>query len=262
MINGYKNILVEKRGKVLILTFNRPEAMNAIDFDTMDDLEHFLDQVEADQESLALVISGSKQIFVSGGDLKYFQQIDDIHKARQMSLRMRRILSTLEGLDIPVIAAVEGNAYGGGCEIAVACDIRICSAQAIFSFKQVDFAVTPGWGAATRLYHLLGRSKTLIVLLTAEEIKADQALEMGLVDQVTEPGHALDAALEMAGKIAKKPPLAVRMIKRAVDKSKDMGSSSSMQLEGELFSITWDSEDHRQATECFFKKNPPKWKGR
>lgn len=259
----YKNLIFEQRERVGLVTINRPQSQNSISIETMHEMGHLLDQVEKDTDLRALVITGAGDTaFVAGGDLKDFRSLDSFQAGRRMSLYMQGILNRFEELDQPVIAAINGYAFGGGCELAVACDFRIAAEGAQLGFRQVRFGIMTGWGGAQRLLRLVGRSKALELLLTGDIVTAQEALKIGLVDRVAPAGGVLEAALELAGRIAQNPPLALANIKRAIVKGWEMPMRAAMEYEAELFAATWDSEDHREAEQAFAEKRPPKFKGR
>lgn len=258
----FKNITYEQDGRVGILTINRPEVRNAIDIDTMEELEVLLDQLERDRELTALIVTGAgDEAFVAGGDLKYFQTLDTIYKGRDMSLRMQHILNRIERLDFPVIAALNGYAFGGGCEVMVACDIRVCDERAQMGFRQVAFGIMCGWGGANRLQRIIGRSRALMLLLTGDVIEAPRAFELGLVDVLAPAGKAVEEARALAHRMAENAPLSVRFTKRALHVGKDMPLSASIDYEAELFCTLWASADHEEAVEAFFAKRKPTFRG-
>lgn len=256
----FKNLIFEKRERVGILTINRPQAQNAISIETMYEMGRLLDGVEKDTDLRVLVITGAGEVaFVAGGDLKDFRSLDTFQAGRRMSLYMQGILNRLEDLGQPVIAAINGYAFGGGCEVAAACDFRIAAESAQLGFRQVRFGIMTGWGGAQRLLRLVGRPKALELLLTGDVVSAQEALAMGLVDRVVPQGQVLEAALEMAGRIAQNPPLALANIKRAIVKGWEMPLRAAIAYEAELFAATWDSADHREAEQAFVEKRPPQF---
>ncbi len=262
MSSSYKNISYEEDGRVGVVTIDRPDVKNAIDIDTMEELERLLDGLERNRELTALILTGAgDEAFVAGGDLKYFQTLDTIYKGRDMSLRMQHILNRIERLDYPVIAALNGYAFGGGCEVMVACDIRVCDERAQMGFRQVAFGIMCGWGGANRLQRIVGRSRALMLLLTGDVIDARHAYELGLVDLVVPPGKALEEARVLAQRMATNAPLSVRFTKRALQVGKDMPLAASIDYEAELFCTLWASADHEEAVEAFFAKRKPDFKG-
>ena len=260
----WRNIRFEQSA-VSLLTVNRPTHRNAIDFATMDELEAVLAILETDESLRALVLTGEGDTFISGGDLKDFQTLITAEDGRHMARRMGRILARLSQLPVPVLAALNGPAVGGGTEVALACDLRVAAANAYFSFRQVSMGIMTAWGGAPRLLSLLGFSRALYYLLTAERIVPDQALQLGLVQRVVPRGQALTRALELAHQIASQPPLAVRAMKQTLQQIQQiMGVpfDDASAVEVEAFGQVWASEDHDEAVKAYFEKRPPVFHGR
>lgn len=257
----FQNLIIEQ-GPVTLLMVNRPEQRNAIDFSTMDELEEALTLLEKDPSLRVLVLTGGGGTFVSGGDLKDFQILVTAEDGKRMAERMGAILTRVSGLPVPVIAALNGPAVGGGTEVALACDIRIAAANAYFSFRQVTMGIMTAWGGAPRLLALLGFSRALHYLLTAERITPEQALHMGLVQRVMPEGQAVAGAIELAQQIVSQPPLAVRAIKRTLRHILDVPFAVAAEVEVQEFAKVWASEDHLEAVEAFFAKRPPVFHGR
>ncbi len=257
-----ENLLYNKKDRVATITINRPNVRNAISLATMAELESVVTDLETDGEVMAVILTGSgEKAFVAGGDLKEFRSLRTVHDGRKMSLRMGNILQRLHHLEVPVIAAINGDAYGGGCETALACDLRLAAPHARLGFRQIVFGVTPGWGGGQRLMRLVGQSKALELLLTGATLTADEALAIGLIDRVVAEGNVLDAAHQLANQIAGRAPLAVRYIKRALTRGADMPLDAAIAFEAELFSVTWGSEDHWEAEQAFWNKKAPQFKG-
>lgn len=258
---AWKNLTME-RGAVTLLTVHRPEQRNAIDFATMTELEEALTLLEQDASLRALVFTGGGETFVSGGDVKDFQTLVTAEDGRRMAERMGTILTRLSHLPVPVIAALNGPAVGGGTEVALACDLRVAAANAYFSFRQVTMGIMTAWGGAPRLLALLGFSCALHYLLTADRITPEQALQMGLVQRVTPKGQALEGAVALAEQIASQPPLAVRAIKRTLRHILGVPFDVATATEVQEFGEVWASKDHTEAVEAFFAKRPPVFHGR
>jgi len=258
---AWKNLNVE-RGAVTLLRVNRPEQRNAIDFSTMDELETVLSILEADDSLRALVLTGGGDTFISGGDLKDFQILVTAADGKRMAERMGAILTRVSCLPVPVIAALNGPAVGGGTEVALACDLRVAATNAYFSFRQVTMGIMTAWGGAPRLLALLGFSRSLYYLLTAERITPEQALQMGLVQRVTPEGQAVTAAIELAQQIVSQPPLAVQAIKRTLRLISGVSFETAAAIEVQEFGEMWASADHGEAVEAFFAKRPPVFHGR
>jgi enoyl-CoA hydratase len=258
-----QNIKFEKEDKIGIITIARPEKKNAIDVDTMVELKLLVGHIKKDEGILALILTGSgEDAFIAGGDLRYFQTLDTLYKGREMSILCGDLLDSIEGLDIPVIAAINGYAFGGGCEFALACDYRIASEEATFGFRQINMGIMSSWGGGKRLVRTVGKSKALFLMLTGEAISAEVALSFGLVDRVVEKSKVLPTAKELAKSISKNAPLSIRFIKRFLNSCADMASKDANLLETEMFSILWGSQDHNEAVEAFFAKREPKFKGK
>lgn len=250
-----------ERGEITVLTVDRPEAKNAIHFSTMDEMEQLLDELEADRALRALVLTGGGDTFVSGGDLKSFQSLTTAESGQRMAERMTRLLSRLSALPVPVIAAINGPAVGGGTEVALACDLRIIAGNAYFAFRQIAMAIMTAWGGGPRLIATLGSSRALYYLLTAERIPAEKALAIGLVHRVAPAGGALTAALDLAKEIAAQPPLAVRTIKQAVQRMAALPFDEASRVEVRAFATLWASADHDEAVDAYFNKRRPIFRG-
>ncbi|HKA53223.1 MAG TPA: enoyl-CoA hydratase/isomerase family protein [Candidatus Binatia bacterium] len=256
-----KNLTLE-RGAVTLLTVNRPVQRNAIDFSTMDELEEALTVLDSDEALRVLVLTGGGDTFVSGGDLKEFQVLVTAEDGKRMARRMGSILTRLSRLPVPVIAALNGPAVGGGTEVALACDLRVAAANAYFSFRQVTMGIMTAWGGAPRLLALLGFSRSLYYLLTAERITPEQALHMGLVQRVTPEGQAVAGAVELAQQIAGQPRLAVRAIKHTLQQIMGAPFDAAAAVEVNEFGQVWASADHLEAVNAYFAKRAPVFHGR
>lgn len=254
---------VERAGAVATLTIERPEVKNALDPTTIRELGETLTRFEGDEELQAVVLTGAgDEVFVAGGDLKALQKIEGAEAGRRMARLTQRVFARLEALEVPVIAAVNGTALGGGTELAAACDIRIAAENATFGFKQIQMGIMPAWGLSFRLLRQVGRSRALELLLTGRTITAREAHQVGFVDRVVPAGHAKTAARELAEAIAANPPLSVRLIKQAVRGAGEASAEAAGVMEAALFGLTWGSADHDEAVRAFFDKRTPRWRGR
>jgi len=254
---------VERAGAVATLTIERPEVRNALDPATIRELGAVLTALEDDDELLAVVLTGAgDEVFVAGGDLKALQRVEGAEAGRRMARLTQRVFARLEALEVPVIAAINGVAYGGGTELAAACDIRIAAETASFGFKQIHLGIMPAWGLTSRLLRMVGRSTALELLLTGRTLTAREAEAIGFVDHVVPAGQAKKAARELAQAIASNPPLSVRLIKQAVQGTRDAPSEAAGALEAALFALAWGSADHDEAVRAFFDKRAPRWRGK
>lgn len=257
------NLQFTEADGVTVLTFNRPEVHNAISLATMAEIERVLDWLEAAPSVAALVLTGAgDRSFVSGGDLKDFERITTHDAAVSMSRRMQLITARLRALSFPVIGAINGDCLGGGCEVALACDIRIVSDKARFGFKQVNLGITPAWGGRRRLVRIVGRSRALTLLLTGDLIDAAAALQMGLASEVVGQAEVLARATALARAIAGNPRMAVQAIKRMVNEDETADGEYIRALEADLFARTWISNDHQEALDARKERREPRFKGR
>jgi enoyl-CoA hydratase len=238
---------VEAEG-IGLLTINRPGVHNAIGLTTIPELARVLDYLEASPTLSVLVLTGAgDKTFVSGGDLKELEQLTTHQAAASMSRQMQTLMARLSNLPMPAIGAINGDSFGGGCEVALACDIRIASRRARFAFKQVTIGITPAWGGRSRLVELVGRSVALRLMLTGEVIDAVEAMRIGLVDSVVEPASLRDSASALARQIAANPNGAVRAIKYQVNNGRSLSGEAAIEFEADSFAHTWVSDDHLKA---------------
>lgn len=211
------NVSYEVKEHVAVLTINRPEALNALNTAVLQDLSLAAAQAEADSDVYVLVITGSGRAFVAGADIVQMKDLNAV-EAKSFAEVANNIFSKIEGMSKPVIAAVNGYALGGGCELAMACDIRIAGAKAKFGQPEVGLGITPGFGGTQRLPRIVGSSKAKELIFTAETINAEEALRIGLVSKVVADDELMSTAMEMANKIAKNAQIAVRQSKDAINK--------------------------------------------
>lgn len=246
----------------VVLRIQRPEARNAIDRATMGELEAALDRLEAMPEMRALVLAADgEKTFVAGGDLKDFSSLDTPELGQAMGRRMGAVLRRIADLECPSIAAIAGNAYGGGCEIAVACDFRVMAHGSNLVFSQGRLGLITGWGGTPRLTRLVGPSLALRILATGAYVSAEQAERMGLAESAPE-GMALAHALDLARQIARISPESVKAFKRLVWASTEMDFDAACTFENELFGTRWASEEHRRAVSEFLHRRPPAFEDR
>ncbi len=249
-------VRLERSGRVATIVFDRPEAKNAIDLATMDALDHIVFDLEADPEVSAVIVTGAGGSFVSGGDIKDFGRIVGPEAAREMSLKMQAILQRLSELPVPSLAAIEGDAHGGGCEVALFPDIRVATPGSRFIFKQLDMGLMTGWGGGQRLARIVGYPRALLWLSTAATVSAGDALSQGLVDEVAPGGNSARAWAErLAAKIAEKPRASLVAQKAALSMSQRLSPAGSVAYEAERFASTWGSDAHTQAVARFLGRS-------
>jgi enoyl-CoA hydratase len=256
-----ERLRVDREDGVAVVTLDRPEVKNALDLETIEAFSTVVDELARDSALRAVVVTGSGGTFISGGDLKDFLRLEDGESGKRMARRMQSVLARLEALEVPVIAAIEGLALGGGAEVALACDIRIASQSARIAFKQVSLGIMVGWGGGQRLLRLVGRSRALKLLLTGVTLTAGEAVGIGLVDEVVPAGEVLAAALRLAREIASQPPAAVRATKRALHYGAEMSRAEAAAFEAECFATLWGSPDHREAVAALMEKRAPVFRG-
>jgi enoyl-CoA hydratase len=258
----YKTLIYEKKENIGLLTINRPEKMNAISNELTTELKKFLDKVEKDRELRVLVITGAgDKAFVAGADIK--ELIDrDASQGREVTQERQEIFSRLENLQVPVIAAVNGYALGGGLELALACSIRIASDNAQFGAPEVKLGIIPGDGGTQRLPRLVGLGRAMEMILTGDFIEAQEAYRIGLVNKVVAQEKLMEEAMALAQKIASRPPLAVRYAKEAVNRSQEGDRTSGFALESYLHALTCTTEDKKEGVSAFLEKRKGKFKGK
>ena len=246
MGSGFQSLIVNDRSGARIATLNRPEVHNALSLATIDELGRAVEEAEADRRSCLIVTGSGNRTFCAGGDLDEFGELRTRQSAIAMSLQMQRVSRAMRRSPLIVIAAMNGDAYGGGLELALAADIRIAVPTARFGFFQVKLGVTPAWRGAVRLRDLVSRSRALMLLATGERFGAEDALRWGLVDQLAEERQALEVAIRLAESIAANSPLAVRTIKQMIDAPR-RDEDDDMNAEASLFAEAWVSEEHWRA---------------
>ncbi len=244
---------LEKKGAVAVLTMNRPEALNALNGQVLRELDQVLDQVEADPEILVAVLTGAGRSFVAGADIGQMSEFTAV-EAKAFGAYGNQVFLKLENLTKPTIAAVNGFALGGGCELAMACDIRLASEKAKFGQPEVGLGITPGFGGTQRLPRIVGAASAMELILTARNISAGEALELGLVSHVYAPEELMDKALELAGAIAANAQVAVRQAKAAVRRGLQTDMATGAAFESEAFALCFATEDQKDAMRAFVSK--------
>ncbi len=257
-----KNILSEIKDKVATVTINRPEKLNALDAETITELFYVFKKLKQNDDVLVVIITGSgEKAFVAGADIAEISRHDDI-SGRIFALRGQKVFRFIEKMEKPVIAAVNGFALGGGCELAMACHIRIASENAKFGQPEINLGLLPGYGGTQRLPRLVGRARALSMMLTGDMLDAKTALEIGLITEITPPAELLNQARALAAKIAEKAPVASRFVLQAVTEGMDMNLDAGLNLEADLFGNICATEDMKEGTSAFLEKRKPDFKGK
>ncbi len=254
----YKNLLVEKEAGLAVVKFNRPQVLNAVNIETILELEVLLHELNGDASVRVIVLTGEGKSFVSGSDISRLAEMDSL-KAREYSQIGQRVLGFMENMEKPVIAAVNGFALGSGCEIAMACDIRIASDKAKFGQPEVKLGLIPGHAGTQRLARLVGLGKAKELIFTGDLIDANEALRIGLVNKVTTPEELLNEAKAMAKKIVDVGPTAVKLAKTVLNRGIDASLNTGNSYEMEAFSILFSLAESKEGMKAFLEKRPPKW---
>ena len=244
---------LEKKGAVGVITMNRPEALNALNDQVLRDLDSVLDQVEHDEEILVVVLTGSGRSFVAGADIGQMSNFTAV-EAKAFGVYGNQVFLKLENLTKPTIAAVNGFALGGGCELCMACDIRLASEKAKFGQPEVGLGITPGFGGTQRLARIVGTANAMELILTAKTIRAEDALALGLVTHVYPAEELMDKALELANAIAANAQIAVRQSKAAIRRGLQTDMATGAAFESEAFALCFATEDQKDAMRAFVNK--------
>ncbi len=246
-------VTLEREGNIALITMDRPEALNALNSQVLAELSQVLDQVEADPDLYVAIITGAGRSFVAGADIGQMSALTSA-EAKAFGLFGNQVLLKLENLSKPTIAAVNGFALGGGCELSMACDIRLASEKAKFGQPEVGLGITPGFGGTQRLARIVGTAHAMELILTAKTISAAQALEIGLVSQVYTPDDLLPQAKALAQAIAANAQVAVRQSKAAIRRGLQADMYTATAFEAEAFGLCFSTEDQKDAMRAFVNK--------
>jgi enoyl-CoA hydratase/3-hydroxyacyl-CoA dehydrogenase len=256
-----KTVRLTKENNIAIITMNRPEAMNALNSKVLSDLKEIITQVEEDNEIAAIILTGEGKAFVAGADIKEMMTKNPM-EAREFTFLGQNVLKDLENLNKPVIAAVNGVALGGGCELALACDIILASEKAKLEFPEVGLGIHPGFGGTQRLPRLIGKAKAKELIFTADIIDSAKAEYMGIVNRVIFHNKLLLEAKEMAGRIARQAPIAIQQAKSAVNKGYEMDLNTGLDYEVESVAVTFSTKDSKEGMKAFTERRKPKFQGK
>ncbi len=256
----YQFLLLATEGGVATVTINRPKALNALNAAVLQELTDVFTQLAKDESLRAVILTGAGgKAFVAGADIAAMADLNPL-QAREFGVLGQNLMELIETFPRPVIAAIDGFALGGGCELAMACDIRLASESAKFGQPEVNLGVIPGFAGTQRLPRLVGKGIAKELLYTGDIINAAEALRIGLVNKVVENGKLLEAAQEMASKIAKKGPLAVQLCKAAVNNGLEMDIGKGCAYEADLFALCFASEDQSEGMKAFLEKRAAQFK--
>jgi enoyl-CoA hydratase/carnithine racemase len=259
---AYETLLYEKRNGIGYVTINRPEKLNALNQRVMAELRACFEDIQEDKEVRAVILSGAgEKSFVAGADVGELAVQDPV-QGQQTSTRGQKTLDFIEHLGKPVIAAVNGYALGGGCELAMACTLRIASENARFGQPEVKLGIMPGYAGTQRLPRLVGKGRAMELILTGEPISAQEAYRIGLVNQVVASKDLVAAAEGVARKIMSNGPLAVKFSMEAVNHGMEMTQDEGQFLEATLFGLCCTTTDMKEGTRAFLEKRPPTFAGK
>ena len=254
-----ENVLYEQKGQIAVLTISREKALNALNSAVLNDLDAALDQINLDEVRCLIITGAGQKSFVAGADIGEMSVLSQA-EGQAWGKKGNDIFRKIETLPIPVIAAVNGFALGGGCEISMSCDIRICSENAVFGQPEVGLGITPGFGGTQRLARLIGPGMAKQMIYSARNIKSDEALRIGLVNAVYPQEELMAQAEKLANSIAKNAPIAVRKCKEAINQGLELDMDEALVLEEKLFGECFETEDQRYGMAFFLDKNKEKVK--
>jgi enoyl-CoA hydratase len=259
---SFDNLLVQREAGVAVLTVQRPQRLNALDASTLDELRQALLDLQQDESIRCVIVTGAgDKAFVAGADINEIAR-ETPEGARRRAHAGQRAFDLIERLGKPVIAAVNGFALGGGCELAMACTLRIAADTATFGQPEINLGLIPGFGGTQRLPRLVGKTKAMELILTGSQISAADALRMGLVNRVVPAPELMKTARALAEELAAKPPVALRCAMEAINSGLEMPFAQACELEASLFGMMTTTEDMREGTTAFLEKRAPRFRGR
>jgi len=259
---SYENILFEKKNSIAYVTVNRPKVLNALNMATMDELRAAFHEIKNDAGVRVVILTGSgEKAFIAGADINELAAHSAV-SGKEYTHRGQSVLNLIENLGKPVIACLNGFTLGGGCEIAMACTMRLASDNAKIGQPEVKLGIIPGYGGTQRLPRLVGKGRAMQLVLTGEMITAQEAHRIGLVNEVTSPAELIPRAEAIAQKIIANAPLAVQYSLEAINKGLEMTLPEALYLEAVLFSVACSSEDKKEGTTAFLEKRPAQFKGK
>lgn len=257
-----ETLLVEREGAVAVVTINRPKVLNALNTQTIDELEQVMRDVQRDDAVRAVVLTGAgEKSFVAGADINELARLTPAEGQRH-GRRGQAVFDLIEQLGKPVVAAINGFALGGGCELAMACTLRVAAEHARLGQPEINLGIIPGYAGSQRLPRLVGKGRALEILLTGDMVSAGRAYEIGLVNRVVPAGELMGEARKLASALAAKAPIATRYILQAVHHGLDMPLPDAQILEASLFGLVASTDDMKEGTKAFLEKRQASWRGR
>lgn len=259
---SFENLLIERDGAVATLTVNRPKVLNALNGATMDELRRAILELKHDESVRVVILTGAgEKAFIAGADINELA-VQSPTSGREHALMGQHVLDLIEHMGKPVIAAINGYALGGGCEIAMACTIRVAADTAKLGQPEINLGIIPGYAGTQRLTRLIGRGRALELLLTGDAVTAAEAQRLGLVNRVVLAADLMKEARTLAAQLASKAPIAIRYILDAVDRGLQMSFGEAEAFEATLFGLVASTDDMREGTKAFLEKRKPEFKGR
>jgi enoyl-CoA hydratase len=258
---AYNNIIFRIKDNIATLTFNRPEILNALNDDALKEFSNALDEVHANEDIRVLILTGAgEKSFIAGADIKQFLTFNTL-KAKSFSEMGFSLMNKLQGLSIPVIAAVNGFALGGGCEVAMACDFIYASENAMFGLPEITLGIIPGFGGTQRLPRLVGESMAKELIFTGKMISAKEAKNMGLVNKVCSQEQLMDEVIKTAKTMASKGKVCLRAAKQAINNGMNVDLTTGCRMEIDAFALCFTSPDVKEGATAFLEKRTPDFKG-
>ncbi len=258
----YANLLVDCADGLAVLTVNRPDKLNALNGETLDALAEFFGDAATSGDASAVIVTGAgEKSFIAGADIEEVSGFTPL-EGRQWGLRGQALLHQIESLEKPVIAAINGFALGGGLELAMACHVRVASSNARLGQPELKLGIVPGFGGTQRLPRIVGKGLALELLLTGDPVDARRALEIGLVNRVTEPECLMPEAKRLAARILRNGPLAISLTLQAVNRGMEMPLAEALEWEVAQYALSCATEDVKEGTRAFLEKRPPRFRGR
>ncbi len=254
----YDNIKLEKKNSIAYLTINRPEFLNALSFEVLNDIKNAFENIKNDEKVLVVIMTGEGRAFVAGADIEYMKGLSTL-EAKNFSIFGQSVMNMIEKFEKPVIAAVNGFALGGGCEMCMVADIRVASVKAKFGQPELNLGIIPGFGGTQRLSKIVGKGIAKYFIYTGEIIDANEAFRIGLVEKVVDHGRLIEECELIANKIISKAPIAVKMAKLAIDKSSEIDLNLGCEYETELFSTCFGTKDKVEGMSAFLEKRIAKF---
>ena len=255
----FENLIFKREGNIGILSINRPEALNALNIEVLQELDKAMDIIEKDEEVYVLVLTGEGRAFVAGADIGEMKDMD-VFQAREFADLGLKLFRKIELMEKPIIAAVNGFALGGGCELSMCCDIRIASEKAKFGQPEVGLGIIPGFAGTQRLSRLIGMGRAKELIFTTDMIDAEEAYRIGLVNKVVAADKLMEEALNMAKNISQRGQIAVRFAKTSINHGMDVDMETAMAIERDLFGLCFSTEDQKEGMAAFLEKRNPNYK--